>query len=300
VNGDDVILTSPRRLLLENKENQHKDEIYYFQNSCDDNTTVDKDLSRIPTIKGNSLAINDVIKDIDSKENIENPKDDNHTELTRMELELLSYLNYRDTNNLPSKIIVTYDSFKHLKRFLIKDGRFSRFKVIIDEFQSIFVDSRFKATTEFSFLEELKTVTNQICFVSATPMMDRYLMQLEYFKGLSYFKLDWGMKDPARVMKPELKVRKVKSINTEMKRIISEYRNGKFSVLANPFTGELVQSREAVFYVNSVANIISVISSEHLRLFSPPIISIFGLDCSFDIRIIIKSSNKFSKAFIFI
>lgn len=260
INNDDIILTSPRRLLLENKESQHKGDIHYFQNNCDD-TTVDKDLSK-PPVTFNRISV--PIEEILDENRSNKEKEENCEELSDMEKALIEYINIRDALNLPSKIIVTYDSFKHLKRFLIKDGRLGRFKIIVDEFQSIFVDSRFKATTEFSFLEELRNLSNQICFVSATPMMDQYLMQLDYFKGLLYFKLDWGIKDPARVMNPELKVRKIRSINTEIKRIIKEYRDGNFSVLANPITGQPIQSREAVFYVNSVSNILSVILSEKL------------------------------------
>ena len=47
-------------------------------------------------------------------------------------------------------------------------------------------------------------------------------IDLDYFKGLPYYELNWGIKDQRRVMKPELKVRKTQSINSELKRIIRE------------------------------------------------------------------------------
>ena len=258
-NNEDLVLTSPRKMLLKNKENQHHGEIYYFENSCDRSYAVDKDLNK----KGGEK---------------ESERAENHEDLTDMKLGLLQYISRRRGDYKPVKIIVTYDSFKHVKRFLKefekksegKGEKFSDYKIIVDEFQSIFVDSRFKATTEFSFLNELRDLQNQICFVSATPMMDRYLIRLDYFKGLPYYELNWGIKDQRRVMKPELKVRKTQSINSELKRIIREYKEYVDGSripehLANPITGEIVYSREAVFYVNSVNNILSIIKSEGLK-----------------------------------
>ena len=276
--NDDIILTSPRRLLLENKEDQHEGEIYYFKNGCDESsidltedTGVDKDISKLP-IRSKSGSTPVTSRELELlAEDKEEKEDDNDTVLTKMELKLLSYINERKTLSKSLKIIVTYDSFKHLKRYLRKHHYMDDFKIVVDEFQSIFVDSRFKATTEFSFLNELRDVSNQICFVSATPMMDKYLMKLDYFKGLPYFELDWGLRDPARVMKPELKVRKTQSINSELKRIIREYKECSEGRrvpdhLANPTkTNEIVYSTEAVFYVNSVNNILSIIKSEGLR-----------------------------------
>jgi len=138
------------------------------------------------------------------------------------------------------------------------------FKIVVDEFQSIFVDSRFKASTEFEFFEQLKEfsgTSTRICFVSATPMIDRYLFRLDYFKNIPFFELDWSSKDPSRTIKPELKVRKMKSLTTEIKRIIQDYLDGKFAVLANPITGIPVQSKEAVFYLNSVNDILRIVKN---------------------------------------
>ena len=278
-NDDDIILTSPRRLLLENKKDQHDGEIYYFKNNCDESkidlvedTGVDKDISKLPIrTKLSSIPVtSQELELLIEESNVVDEEESNENTLTEMELRLLSYINERKMLRKPFKIIVTYDSFKHLKRYLRKHNYMEDFKIVVDEFQSIFVDSRFKATTEFSFINELKEVSNQICFVSATPMMDNYLMKLNYFKGLPYFELDWGLRDPARVMKPELKVRKTQSINSELKRIIKEYKdclegNRVPDHLANPKTGEIVYSTEAVFYVNSVNNILSIIKSEKLK-----------------------------------
>jgi hypothetical protein len=255
-----IILTSPRKILLENKEDQHKGDIFYAKNECEDNLLVDKDLSKLKNVPKRQTR---------TREEEQRVKEINNAKFIALENSLIDYIFRMNREGKPFKIIVTYDSFKHVKRIFNENDKikdlFPFFKIIVDEFQSIFVDSRFKASTEFGFLEELKTVRNKICFVSATPMMDKYLKQLDYFNSLPYFEFNWGLKDPTRVMKPELKVRKTKSINSEIKRIIGDYKAGRFEFLRNPVTNEIVYSKEAVFYVNSVNNILSIIKSEKLK-----------------------------------
>ena len=42
----------------------------------------------------------------------------------------------------------------------------------------------------------LKRVPKNLCFVSATPMIDEYLDMLDEFKDLPYYELDWETLDP--------------------------------------------------------------------------------------------------------
>ena len=95
-------------------------------------------------------------------------------------------------------------------------------------------------------------------------MLDKYLKQVDYFKDLPYFEFDWETLDPGRVIKPELKVRKERSVYGKAVNIIQEYLDGKFAVLADPTSGKLVKSTEAVFYVNSVLGIIKIIGKAGL------------------------------------
>ena len=44
-----IVLCSPRKMLLENKFNQHKDEVYLVRNEMDKDTAVDKDLTKSST-----------------------------------------------------------------------------------------------------------------------------------------------------------------------------------------------------------------------------------------------------------
>ena len=250
---DDVVLCSPRKILLENKENQHQGDVLYVKNELEFDPNLDVDMNKKIIEHAGNITEEDNI----SEANILDIKD-------RMKTDVANYIHLRDLERKPCKIIVTYDSFKYVKEILEEEGLMGGFKIVVDEFQSIFVDSRFKASTEFEFFEQLKSfsgTSTRICFVSATPMIDKYLFRLDYFKNIPFFELDWSSKDPSRTIKPELKVRKMKSLTTEVKRIIQEYLDGKFAVLSNPVTGQLVQSKEAVFYLNSVNDIFRIIKS---------------------------------------
>ena len=248
---DDVVLCSPRKILLENKENQHPDDVLYVKNEFEFDPNVDIDINK------STDKMNQSSEDNSEESEILSIKD-------RMKDDIVNYIHLRDQEGKPCKIIVTYDSFKYVKEVLQEEGLMKGFKIVVDEFQSIFVDSRFKASTEFEFFEQLKEfsgTSTRICFVSATPMIDRYLFRLDYFKNIPFFELDWSSKDPSRTIKPELKVRKIKSLITEIKRIIQDYLDGNFAVLANPVTGIPVQSKEAVFYLNSVNDILRIVKN---------------------------------------
>ena len=241
-NNQNIILCSPRRILLENKESQHQGEVFYAKNEFEaEGTSVDNE--------------NDRTLDTDRNTSIDLTAKD------KMRSDLMEYVMKRSIIHKPSKIIVTYDSFKYVMEFLTEMGIFRTFLIVVDEFQSIFIDSRFKAGTEYEFFNILRTLLGMnICFVSATPMLSKYLLRLDYFNGLPFYELDWKTKDPSRVMSPELKVRKIKSITSEVKKIINSYLNNEFAVLSD-INGNIVQSKEAVFYLNSVNDILKIIKS---------------------------------------
>ena len=253
--GDNLILCSPRKILLENKANQHLGEVYYAKNEMETDLSIDRDSTK----KVKKLSR-------------ETKKEDIHAvpeAIEKMYKGLDEYIEDRIKNRKPIKILVTYDSFKHIKNYLLKRSSpeldiLGSFKIVIDEFQSVFVDSHFKPTVELDFVNQLLGLSNNICFVSATPMLDKYLKQVDYFKDLPYFEFDWETLDPGRVIKPELKVRKERSVYGKAVNIIQEYLDGKFAVLADPTSGKLVKSTEAVFYVNSVLGIIKIIGKAGL------------------------------------
>ena len=141
-----------------------------------------------------------------------------------------------------------------------------KYRVIIDEFQSIFTDSKFKSDTELQFVSTVQGI-QKVCYVIATPMIDKYLDMLDEFKDLPYYELDWETLDPGRINKPKLTVNGLVSVYTEVGPIIKSYLEGNFDHrFVQLENGEVkrVESKEAVFYVNSVNNITSIIKRAKL------------------------------------
>ena len=97
-------------------------------------------------------------------------------------------------------------------------------------------------------------------------MMDEYLEMLDEFKDLPYYELDWEVKDPSRIIRPDLKVLTMKSVGTKAEEIIKTYKEKHFEeiVVLRDGIPTRVISDEAVFYVNSVNHIISIIKKNEL------------------------------------
>ena len=256
--NENIILCSPRKLLLKNKWDQHKDEVYLVVNEMDKDPSIDKDISK------------------DQKDLLKNKITDENEDDSSRKAEIYRGL-YSNIEHYifdvcyprfkPIKILVTYDSYHLVVDILEKLGLFQKFYTVIDEFQSILHDSRFKSTTELKFLDILRERSHSALFVSATPMMDEYLEMLDEFKDLPYFELDWYTKDPSRVTKPSLKVLTMKSVGTKAEEIIETYLKGEFEKIVVIRDGMPIEitSTEAVFYVNSVNHIISIIKKAGLE-----------------------------------
>ncbi len=153
------------------------------------------------------------------------------------------------------KILVSYDSFKHVAQALAESKMLDRFRVVVDEMQTMFTDSSFKGVVEIEFLEALRQMNN-VVFVSATPYIEYYLDAMGYFNGLPYVELVWP---PSSIhcsnieMKPYLK----QSPRTTAKKIIDGYRaSGYF--MNKMVGGKMVYSDEAVFYINDVSLILDI------------------------------------------
>ncbi len=253
MNNEDVVLCSPRKILLQNKSEQHLGEVFYVVNDYERIIDAGRDLS----IRGKSVFKPDTFVPTEEQ------KKEFFNKLTIM---IMEYIKSRRSMGKPAKILVTYDSFNLVRDILAYHSELSMFRIIIDEFQSIFTDSRFKASTELKFMSYVQGI-QKVCFVSATPMLEEYLDRLDEFKHLPYFELDWCTKDPNRVMKPDLIVRHSKSVFTTAKEIIEKYKNGQYEKvyrIGQNGDPECVESKEAVFYVNSVNNICCIIKKSGL------------------------------------
>jgi len=262
-----IVLISPRRFLLKNKFDQHPGDVYYFQN--DDEVSIDYELD-----------VNDDKKGIQQKaETMEEGKNATLKNLDNLKSAFRATIKAHRmcTPYKPLKILVTYDSFKHVKDCLQHlyydeanhkagyENILDRFQIVVDEFQSIFIDARFKSDSEIELLKQLKGI-QRVCFVSATPMLDKYLEMLDEFKDLPYYRLNWEEEDPGRVIKPNLDVKFTsRSLNEEAKRVIDSYKNQKFDSRLDK-EGNLIESKEAVLFFNSVKGICQVIRTNKLHI----------------------------------
>lgn len=248
-NNEDVILCSPRKILLQNKFEQHKEDVYLVVNEFDQDPGTDRDLTMI----GKTRMPNEPEAVDDSAER--------ETFFKKLTYEVSDYIDRRRADGKPVKILVTYDSFRLVKEIIQYQFDIKDFRIIVDEFQSIFTDSKFKSDTELGFVNNLQRIS-KVCYVSATPMIDKYLEMLDEFKDLPYYDLDWNALDPGRVKKPSITVRGLRSVYANAGPIIKKYLDGdfEFRYMKNPNGGsKKVESKEVVFYVNSVNNITSII-----------------------------------------
>ena len=274
---ENVILCSPRKMLLKNKKDQHGREVYLVVNELEKEVAVDKDLSKVDK----SQAFVDTLKEmVHGKDTVYN----------RLMNEIKDYLGERKYLGKPAKILVTYDSYRIVKDILTSLGVFEGFYTIVDEFQTILHDSKFKSSTELDFLYHLRQ-SHSALFVSATPMLEEYLNMLDEFDGLPYINMDWGKEDSTRVLRPSLKVLTMKSVGTKLPEIIQSYKDGNFERairMVNGYPKEII-SDEAVFYVNSVNHIISIIKKCELK---PEEVNILCSDTPDNLKKIQKKLGK--------
>jgi len=192
-NKQKLILISPRKFLLENKEEQHEGDVYYVKNELETSVDFELDLNKDDTKSISEKAEKTNASENATIENLDRLKRNLREAMRQWEM-------YRGDE--PFKILVTYDSFRHVRDALEhfydnEDNHFGSFKdrlgefqIVVDEFQSIFIDSRFKSDTEIELLDNLKGL-QKVCYVSATPMLDKYLERLDEFKDLPYYQFDW-------------------------------------------------------------------------------------------------------------
>ena len=247
-NDLNLVVCSPRKILLENKEQQHPGEVLYVRNELEVSGVVDEDISKPKTNTAKVKTLNE--------KQIEQAK----KTISRMKKDVQDYYYNTTGSGRPCKILVTYDSFRHVKDAL--GSKIKDFYIVVDEFQSIFMDSRFKSSTELEFVEYLQDL-QKVSFVSATPMMEKYLNELDKFKYLPYIRLDWGSLEPGRVIKPEIEAKPCESIVSVAKEYIQSYLSGnfqKFNYYDSTGNIQSIESKELVIYVNSVKNICDIIT----------------------------------------
>jgi hypothetical protein len=227
-----TVLCSPRKLLLENKSEQHQNDL-------------------------NILYLKNEIKDIN--------------DIALLRNKIRNHIFLCDEENLPIKFLVTYDSSHYVIECLKELNLLQDFYFIIDEFQSIFLDAFFKSEVEFDFVEYLQDCSN-VLYLSATPMLDKYLEKVDTFKNLPFYEIDWSETNCVENIIIQRKFST--ALTTDCIKIVNQYLQGKFpSTLTSD--GKIVFSKEAVFYFNSISDIIRVINKTSL---SPSQVNIICAD----------------------
>ena len=272
-NSMPTVLCSPRKKLLENKEEQHNSEegqknglreVYYFRNDYENNIDYDgsRNEEKLKTpFDSNEDSSSNYLSAIQEQENVDKlEKSEKKDYLSPIKNQLHSYIEFCSGESSPFKIIVTYDSLHHVLDVLNEYYSSSSYCIVVDEFQSIFMDSSFKADVELDFVEDVKNCAN-VLYLSATPMLEKYLVELDYFKDLRFFKFIW---DEKRIEKVRSEIRIVKSINNEVAKLIQNYREGKYFDKVLP-DGTIRYSKELVIFVNSIRSICDIIRKCDLK-----------------------------------
>ena len=216
-----IVLCSPRKLLLENKSEQHQNDI-------------------------NILYLKNEITDIKSIHELKN--------------KIRTHIFLCDEENLPIKFLVTYDSSHYIIDILKELGLLKDFYFIIDEFQSIFLDAFFKSEVENDFVEYLQDCPN-VLYLSATPMLDKYLEKVDTFRDLPFYEIDWSETNCVENIIIQRKFST--ALTTDCIKIVNQYLQGKFpSTITRD--NKIIYSKEAVFYFNSISDIIRVINKTNL------------------------------------
>lgn len=173
------------------------------------------------------------------------------------EKQLRDYLSnqYYKNGTMP-RVLVTYDSLPSVMSILRDMGLLHIFTIIVDEFTCIFTDARLKGQTELKLLTELVNIPNRCLFISATPIHDVYLEQMKEFQCMDYVTLNW---DESKRIPIEVVSLPMKSSITSICEVINLYRKRHY-FRSEIVDDEIVYSREAVFFVNSVSVITRVIN----------------------------------------
>lgn len=157
-------------------------------------------------------------------------------------------------NSPKPKLLATYDSVPRLNG-LIKDK--PNWRVVVDEYQYLLIDSGFKSETEIALLETLRDYS-YVTYISATPIADKYMRQMDWFKDLPYTVLEWSNVEQRFVKRVQSK----NPINNAIE-IVRNYQKGIYPFIL--IDGEKMESKECVIFLNSVTNIINIIRQTGLQ-----------------------------------
>ena len=160
------------------------------------------------------------------------------------------------------KILVTYDSAKHVIQGLSEMGILEHFRFVVDEFQTVFTDSAFRGDVEAEFMENLQYISN-VVFLSATPYIEQYLDQLEEFNTLPYVELEWPDSSKHATNIQRERYHNGSQAQTA-KDIISRYRQYGYFEESMDAYGNPQYATQAVFFVNDIHFILGTVKKNGL------------------------------------
>lgn len=163
------------------------------------------------------------------------------------------------------KVLCTFDSFRRLAPYIQNDWH-----IVVDEFQCILNDASFKSEIEMRFLGELSQYNN-ITYLSATPMLDVFINEIDELASLPYYVIKWENAQKVNIIRKKC----ARPINA-LCDIIETYKAANYPHIK--VNNETIYSKEAVFFVNSVSDILNIIKTCKLQ---PQ-----------DVNLIISDTNK--------
>lgn len=211
----------------------------------------------IPNCGGTTLALEDNHKTIICSPRIELLKNKHaqypNTLLVIGGVSINEIEQYLLSHPLP-KILITYDSINKLLK-MISD--LEEWRIVVDEFQCILSDSAFKSEVELNLIQTLSQCP-YVTYLSATPIIDKYLTQIPEFSSLDYYEIEWLNVDKVYIQRQ----RHSNPINATLE-IVNSFKNGNYPYIDND-TGDRIYSKECVIFLNSVQSIVNIIKDAEL------------------------------------
>lgn len=185
-------------------------------------------------------------------------RSDSNIEIQESKYRLAKYLD--QCQCAPPKIMCTYVSLHHVLEVLANRHILEAFTIIGDEMTCIFTDAKMKGPDNMELVKLISQIPNRCIFITATPLKEQYLDKVPVFKDMTYVSLKWP---ESRLEKVRLKKQKMATTQAAICEIIESYRKrGRFS--SKVIDGIRHDSTEAVFFINSVKDIIDVVKKAGL------------------------------------
>ena len=122
-----------------------------------------------------------------------------------------------------------------------------------------------------------------VTYLSATPILDKYISQIDFFKDKTYFQLNWADKE-------KVFIRRIKTANPigGAITVINNYKRGLYPTLEDD---NKIESKEAVIFLNSVTDIVNIIKHTNLQ---PEEVNIIVADNNDNQKLIKKLGEDYS------